>query len=163
MAKLEMLLKCSDDAHWEFYLAVEGLSDADLWRRAHPQLLSVGELAGHVAYWEAVSIASYLPEDSPNRIVSPLVDKRFDYYTNEVNNPVALDLGVDEVLNELKKIHLSFRSATETIDPDSDDAIPDRPGFTWGAYLRYQAFHIAYHTGQAFSVRHLMGHMTNDN
>ena len=73
-----------DSAHWEFSLAFEGLSDDDLWRRADPRLLSVGELAGHVALWEA----------EYTDVESPLRDKRFGYYTNQVTEPVRLDLGV---------------------------------------------------------------------
>lgn len=54
MDTMEAFLGAWDEAHWEFTLAFEGLSDEDLWKRAHPRLLSVGELAGHVAYWQSV-------------------------------------------------------------------------------------------------------------
>ena len=35
--------------------------------------------------------------------------------------------------------------------------------WTWASYLRYRAFHAAYHAGQAYSVRHIFGHKTTDN
>ncbi len=34
---------------------------------------------------------------------------------------------------------------------------------TWGNLVQYQVFHVAYHTGQIYSVRHLLGHETEDN
>ena len=36
--ELKELFEDWDTAHWEFSLALEGLSDADLWRRAAPRL-----------------------------------------------------------------------------------------------------------------------------
>ena len=160
MAEIDMLMKALDDAHWEFSLVFEGLSDDDLWRRAHPKLLSVGELAGHVAYWEAQGITL---EDSPDLIQSPLVDKRFDYYTNEVERPVVLDLGVEAVAAELKRVHGLVKAKIIATDPKLSDPVPGRPSFTWVQHLQYQAFHAAYHTDQAYSVRHILGHTTTDN
>ena len=159
MAKLDLLIQGSNDGHWEFSEVFKGLANEDLWRRAHPKLLSVGELPGHVAYWEANTISSYLPEG----FQSPLVQKCFDYYTNEVDNPVVLELSVEEVANEMKRIHEIFVDVVTKIDPDFSDLNADRPQMTWGQYLQYQVFHVAYHAGQAYSVRHLMGHATTDN
>ena len=51
MGEFDVLMMALDNAHREFYFVFEGLTDDDLWRRAHPNLLSVGELAGHVSYW----------------------------------------------------------------------------------------------------------------
>ena len=50
---MDLLVKALDTAIWEMGEAFKGLSGADVWRRAHPRLLSVGELAAHVAYGEA--------------------------------------------------------------------------------------------------------------
>jgi hypothetical protein len=52
MANLELLIKALDTAHWELGEAFKGLSDEDVWKRPHPRLLSVGELASHIAFWE---------------------------------------------------------------------------------------------------------------
>jgi hypothetical protein len=42
--------------------------------------------------------------------------------------------------------------------------IPGDPsGFTYGSYLEYAVFHTAYHVGQMYSVRHLLGEQTPDN
>ena len=53
MADIETLIDAWDEAHREFAIALEGLDDKDLWVRPHPRLLSIGELAAHIAATEA--------------------------------------------------------------------------------------------------------------
>ena len=123
MENLDTLLKLWDEGHWEFTLAFEGLSDDDLWRRADPRLLSVGELAGHVAYWEAQYAGEVVA-------ASPLRDDRFRYYTGQVRETVKLDLTVAQVLQELKSIHDSARKAIVG-HPNLDAPFEPQPGMTW--------------------------------
>jgi hypothetical protein len=153
--KIEALLQAWDEGAWEFTLVFEGLSDDDLWKRAHPSLLSVGELAAHVGYGEAQML-------SADAIESPFFDKRFDYYPRQVDAPVKLDLSVEQVLGELKKIHGAVKTELANVQ-DFDAKVHWRDDWTWIAFIRYQVFHVAYHCGQAYSVRHLMGHQTTDN
>ena len=152
--KIEALIQAWDEGAWEFTLVFEGLSDDDLWRRAHPNLLSVGELAGHVAYWDAVLV--------PGGIESPLNDKAFGYFSDQVAHEVKKDLNVAQVLEELKRIHDAAKAEVMKVK-DFDEKVPWRDDWTWGGCLRYRVFHIAYHCGQAYSARHLMGHKTTDN
>jgi hypothetical protein len=161
MKNLEQLITAWSEGHWEFSLAFEGLSDEDLWKRADPRLLSVGELAGHVAYCDVVMWGMKGPEESP--VKSVIVDKRFAYYTSNIGEPAKLDIGVVEMLNELKRVLEETKASVLALDPDSEDPLPCNEKVTWGQYLRYRVFHIAYHTGQAYSVRHLLGHTTTDN
>ena len=163
MNDMETLIAAWNENHWEFTLAFEGLSNEDLWRRAHPKLLSIGELAGHIGYWEAMAIGGHLPDEDPTKIKSPLFDKVFDYYTNEVDRPVVLTLSVEDVLDELKHIHDAVKLTISEVNPNFNLPTPGSDNFTWIQFAQYQVFHVAYHTGQAFSVRHLMGHSTNDN
>ena len=151
----ESLIAAWDEGHWEFTLAFEGLSDEDLWKRAHPSLLSVGELAGHVAYTEALLV-------SDGVLRSPLNDKKFAYYSDQIGEPVVLDLTVAQVLDEVKKIHEAAKVRVEQVE-DYDEKVPYRNDWTWGMCLQYRVFHVAYHCGQAYSVRHLMGHTPTDN
>jgi len=167
MASLDLLFKAWDVAHWEFTLAFEGLSDEDLWKRPHPRLLSVGELAGHLAYWEAVGVT---PAEAGGKvdlehvsIKSPLVDNAFRYYTNSENSPASLPIGCAEVLQELKRVHEEAKAEMTKNNPDSADIIPGFKENTYGQVMEYRVFHVAYHTGQAYSVRHLLGHTTTDN
>lgn len=153
--KIEALVKAWSTGQWEFSLVFEGLSDEDLWRRAHPSLLSIGELAGHVAYGEIVM----LPEGA---IDSPFNDKQFDYYPRQVANEVRLDMTVAQVVDELKKVHDVAKAQVAQVK-DFDEKVPWRDDWTWGGCVEYRVFHVAYHCGQAYSVRHLMGHATTDN
>ncbi len=163
METIEALVEAWDEAHWEFTLAFEGLSDEDLWRRPHPKLLSVGELAGHVAYWQAVwtlGDGGDKPDLGLLAVKSPLIDHAFRYYTSHVDHPSELELGTSQVLADLRRVHEAAKAAVAgkaRNDP--------HPGHwkTWGNLIRYQVFHVAYHCGQAFSARHLMGHATTDN
>jgi len=142
-------------AHWEFTLAFEDLADEDLWRRPHAKLLSIGELAAHVSYSEA-----QLPQPMTQ---SPLVDKRSRYYLHQVDDPMALDLTVAQVLEELTTVHEAAKAAASQVT-SIDETVHWRDDWTWYECVKYiGCFHVAYHTGQAFSVRHLMGHKTNDN
>lgn len=155
MSKLQLLYDAWDEGHFEFSLAFENLSDEDLWKRPHPKLLSVGENAAHVAYWEAQRCAV--------EIVSPLNDAAFRYYTDEVDHPVTLPMGTAEFLAEFKRVHAAAKDSIVAIDPSFEERVPDTEDATWGFYVQYAVFHAAYHTGQAYSVRHLLGHTTTDN
>lgn len=166
MANLDLLVKAWDSAHWEFSLVFEGLSDEDVWMRADPRLLSVGELAGHIAFWEAVG---FLPAAAGGEvdvakfaIKSPLVDRGFRYYTSSADQPVKLAISSAEVLSELKRIHEEAKIEFLKDSPDSDAPTPGGK-MTYGQVLEYRAFHVAYHCGQAYTVRHLLGHTTTDN
>ncbi|MDQ2985680.1 MAG: DUF664 domain-containing protein [Armatimonadota bacterium] len=155
MKKYQAFIEAWGVAHWEFTLAFEDLADEDLWRRPHPSLLSVGELAAHVAYSE-----SQLPQPITQ---SPLVDKRSRYYLHQIDDPLVLELTVAQVLEELKSVHEAAVAAASQVQ-NVDEAVHWRDDWTWYECVKYMGcFHVAYHTGQAFSARHLMGHKTNDN
>ena len=157
MATLDLLLKALDTAHWEMSEAFVGLPDADVWRRADPRLLSVGELAAHVAYGEA---RWFLGEDG---VESPLVTPAIRYYTSSVFEPFELSLGAEAVLKEVQRVHALCKAAFVADPQEPETQNPHRTDQTWGSTLAYQAFHVAYHTGQIYSVRHLLGHETVDN
>jgi hypothetical protein len=150
-----------DSAHWEFSLVFEGLDDGDLWRRADPKLLSVGELVCHMVYWQVTYAQKLNPAAG---VESPLKREEARYYSTTVESPLELDLGVEEVAKELDRVQKAVKAAMLAIALERDAPMPfEGPGRTMGEFADYMLFHVAYHTGQAFSVRHLMGHETNDN
>src|ERR1700756_5470009 len=53
---VEVYLKLLEQGYYEVKFAFEGLADENVWKRPAPGLLSVGELAGHIAFWEAVRL-----------------------------------------------------------------------------------------------------------
>lgn len=156
MANLDMLVKAWDTAHWEMGEAFKGLPDDDVWKRPHPRLLSVGELACHVAYWEAQSFFGEAFE-------SPLRLGTARYYTSNSDEPFSLPLGAEELYAEVKRIHEACKAEFTAHPHDSEELNPFRDNGSWGWTVEYQAFHLAYHTGQMYSVRHLLGHETVDN
>ena len=54
---VEVYLRLLEQGYDEVKFAFEGLADNNVWKRPAEGLLSVGELAGHIAYWEAVRLA----------------------------------------------------------------------------------------------------------
>lgn len=163
MSNLTPLIEAWDEGHREFAIALDGLPDADLWRRADSRLLSVGELAGHIAYWQAVwalGNGSDRPDLEQLPMKSPLIDHAFRYYTTQVGSPVQLELTTQQVREEVARIHEATKAALT--DKGKDEPCSNQWG-TWGNLVQYQVFHVAYHTGQAYSVRHLLGHETEDN
>ena len=156
MTDWSLLVKALDTAHWEMGEAFKGLPDSEVWKRPHPRLLSVGELAAHVGYWEAKSFLG-------DEFVSPLIIENAQYYKLTIDEPIQLDLGAEAVYTELKRIHEASRSAFLSESRDKDDACPYREGWTWGMMVEYQVFHLSYHTGQMYSVRYLLGHDPVDN
>jgi hypothetical protein len=161
MTKLELLIAALDEGHRELVIALEGLPDGDVWRRPHANLLSVGEIVGHVAYWEGVRLAS--APDEGSTISSPLVDRAFRYYTGQVGAPVVLDLDSATLTAEILRVHAEARAALVALNPELGDPFPGPFQSTWRDCLQYMAFHVAYHTGQIYSARHIFGHETEDN
>ncbi|MBS1709880.1 MAG: DinB family protein, partial [Armatimonadetes bacterium] len=155
--ELEALIKVWDLGYFEVGEAFTGLTDEHLWQRPAPGLLSVGELAGHVAFWEAVRYGGkgqtdgWQPDLDSCTILSPLVHPHFRYFTGAVEEPLPAELAklsAQVVHDELKRIHAASVEKVRELGIGLDDPIPG-----WGAntklgdFVRYSIFHIAYHTG----------------
>ena len=163
MTNLGPLIDAWDEGHREFAISMGNIPSEDLWKRPHPRLLSVGEIAGHVAYWQAVwgtGEGNDRPDVSTLPIQSPLIDHGFRYYTLSVETPYRVELSPEDVLAEVLRVHEAVKALV--MDKSIEDLYPGQWG-TWGNFVQYQAFHVAYHTGQIYSVRHLLGHQTEDN
>jgi len=161
MAFIDSQSQAWDSAHWEFSLVFENLLNDDLWRRAHPNLLSVGEIVCHMVYWQLNYANKFKPEVG---LASPLNHDEARYYLTTVEKPLQLDLTVQEVAQEFDRVQKEVKAVFQQVDAERDSPLTiEGPGRTFGEFADYMVFHVAYHTGQAFSVRHLMGHKTNDN
>src|SRR5947207_4922951 len=84
---VEACLKLLEQGYYEVKFAFEGLADEHVWERPAPGLLSVGELAGHCAFWEAVRLAGDGPDPAQCRVSSPLIDRRVPYYPAAIAVP----------------------------------------------------------------------------
>ena len=168
---IEAYLQVLELAYFEVTEAFRGLADDNVWKRPAKELLSVGELAGHIAYWEAVRLAGEGGEPGADlancQVKSPLIDHRFRYYSTTLATPPSeqhLAMTAEQVCRELLRVHQEAVTHFKALSPDPDSRIPGCPtGFTYGEYLKYAVFHISYHTGQMYSVRHLLGEETPDN
>lgn len=160
MSFLDSQSQAWDSAHWEFTLVFENLADDDLWRRAHPSLLSVGELTAHVCYGLLSHARRYHPDFA---FESPFMQPEVRYYLHNVGQPIELPMTVDQCLAEFERVQKAVKAVYLESPFSMDDPMENGPGETFGDLANYMVFHVAYHTGQAFSVRHLMGHETNDN
>lgn len=156
MSNQDPLVKAIESAIWELTEALRDLPDEDVWVRPHPRLLSVGELVAHIAHGEANWL---LGKSFPNKLASTVAR----YYTLNVEVPLELELGASDLQSEMLEVHRACMDALAASPVDHAAPYPYREEWTWGSTLEYQAFHIAYHTGQIYSVRHLFGHTTVDN
>ncbi len=151
--------------------AFGGLTEKHVWKRPAEGLLSIGELAGHVAYWEAVRLAGEDGEPEPDltkcRVSSLLIDSRFSYHPTTISQPPSeehLAMTAEQVCRELLRVHQESVAYFKEIDPDLESCPPGcPPNYTYRAFLTYAAFHIAYHTGQIYTARYLLGEETPDN
>jgi hypothetical protein len=164
---VEAYLRALELAYFEVTEAFKGLADENVWKRPAERLLSVGELAGHIAFWEAVRLAGDGPDPAQCRVSSPLIDLRFRYYPATLATPPSeqhLSMTAEQVCRELLRVHQEAVAHFKALSPEPDTRIPGCPtGFTYGEYLKYAVFHVGYHTGQMYSVRHLLGEETPDN
>jgi hypothetical protein len=172
---LEVYLSLLEQGYYEVKFAFEGLADENVWKRPAPGLLSVGELAGHIAYWEAVRLAGeggdlaehITPDLTKCRVSSPLIDHRFAYYPKTITTPPSEQhqtMTAEQVCNELLRVHEEAVAHFKALNPDPESNPPGwSSDWTYRSFLEYLTFHIAYHTGQMYSVRHLLGENTPDN
>lgn len=163
---LEAYLSLLELGYYEVTFAFEGLSDENVWKRPAEGLLSVGELAGHIAYSEAVRLAGRggdgenPPDPAQCQVTSPLIDKRFFYYPVTIATPPSEQhraMTAAEVCKELLRVHVEAVAVFTGLNPDLASNPPGWSSWTYGESLKYLTFHLAYHIGQMYSVRHLLG------
>lgn len=164
---VEAYLKVLETGYFEVQFAFEGLADENVWKRAAPGLLSIGELAGHIAYAEAMRLAGDPESHEHCPAHSPLIEPRFRYPPVTLRSSPTEEqraMTAEQVYRELVRIHEVAVADFRSRDPDLDTCVtPDEPEYTYAHALQYVAFHIAYHTGQMYTVRHLLGDATPDN
>jgi uncharacterized damage-inducible protein DinB len=148
-------------AYFELSEAFKGLADENVWKRPAEGILSVGELAGHIVYWETDRFAG------AGKLSSPLLDARFRYYPTTLATPPSkeqLAMMAAQVHTEIVRVHQEAVTALKARNLDLASTAPEgSPGTTYGDVLQYMIFHISYHIGQMYTVRHLLGEETPDN
>lgn len=158
---LEHYLTGLELAYFELGEAFTGLADENVWKRPAEGILSVGELAGHIANGEASRFAG------EGTLTSPLIDSRFWYYPRTLATPPSEEqraLTAAEVYAELVRVHTEAVEHLKARNLDLASAAPENsPGRTYAEVIGYMVFHVGYHTGQIYTVRHLLGEHPPDN
>jgi hypothetical protein len=141
--------------------------------RPAPSLLSIGEMAGHVAYWQTGRLAgepegeSHHPNLATLPIKSLLIDRRFGYYPGIIEEAPTDEqkaMTAEQVWKELKRVHEEGVAAFRARNIDLDVKMEGwSVGPTYRDVLRYAIFHVSYHTGQIYSARFLFGETPPDN
>lgn len=177
---VEAYLTLLELGYYEAKFAFEGLADENVWKRPAPGLLSVGEIAGHIAYWEAVRFAgeggvptpeangiSLAPDLTKCRVHSLLIDHRFGYYPTTIATLPSeqhLAMTAEQVCHEFMRVHEEAVADFKARNPRLESTPLGWPShYTYDEFLKYAVFHVSYHTGQMYSVRHLLGEETPDN
>jgi len=177
---VDVYLRLLEQGYYELKFAFDGLADENVWIRPADGLLSVGELAGHIAYWEAIRLAgeggepnpeangaSLMPDLAKCRVSSLLIDHRFGYHPTTIATPPSvqhLAMTAKQVYNELLRVHEESVAHLKALNPDLGSPVPGwPPGWTYRSFLEYLVFHVGYHTGQVYSARHILGELTPDN
>lgn len=168
---LDVYLEISKESYFELTEGFRGLADEHVWRRPGDGLLSIGEIAGHVAYWQAVKFAGEMGPAGPDltkcRVSSPLIDHRFRYYQTTLAaapSPEHLAMTASQVCAEVVRVYTESIDHFRAANPALDACPPGwPPKYSYRALLTYAPIHVAYHTGQIYSARHLFGEQPPDN
>jgi hypothetical protein len=96
-----------------------------------------------------------------------LIDPRFGYHPTTLITPPSeqhLAMTAEQVCSELLRVHREAVAHFKALNPDLASVAPGWPPYyTYREFLKYASFHVAYHTGQIYSTRHLLGEETPDN
>jgi uncharacterized damage-inducible protein DinB len=172
MSEIAGIFRVLEHGYRELAEAFDGLADENVWKRPGANLLSVGEIAGHMAQCEATMLTGPGPsfEATPVSVLpikSWLLRDEFKYPPITLQNDVVADVTARtaaEVHAELKRVHDEAAAFAKGRDLGPDDHVSGWPeDHKWGPWLTYAAFHVAYHTGQIYLTRHLLGEATPDN
>jgi hypothetical protein len=164
------LVNAWDWSYVDFDMAFEGMSHETLHRRASESQISIAEVAAHTIYSEASIILRYLL-DVPKEGWGDHFMLRDPYgwpprILEVPSDPALLAMSVAEVKGAWRDHHQSFHrqlepfqlSANHRFVDEWSEAAPDVE-----TRLRFAAYHVAYHIGQIYTLRQVLGENTPDN
>jgi uncharacterized damage-inducible protein DinB len=158
--------------HWMYFetdLVLGGVRPKNLHRRPAPNLLSISEHLAHIARSEGSIICRFLalqPDDEWQ--TSVMTRPIFGWPPTMLEHPVEPDLAsmtLEEVTEEYLRLHEHCYRVAQSLELEPDQGFEDQ----WDRVttvrdrLRIAAYHVAYHAGQIYSVRHLLGEETPEN
>lgn len=155
--------------YFETDLVLGGIKEENLHRRPAQNLLAISEHLAHVARSEASIICRYLAgqEDSEwqnSVLTKPLFGWPPTMIEAAVDSELA-KMGLKEITDEYLNHHDKCYRLALTLNLSPDHQFQDGWNRVTTARdrLRIAAYHVAYHAGQIYSVRHLLGEETPEN
>ena len=127
---LEAYVKMLEMGYFEAKESFGGLKDENVWKRPAAGLLSVGELAGHIAYWQAIKLAGEGEDLTKCKVSSLLIDPRFRYYDTTMATPPSeeqLAMSAEQVCSELQRVHRESVAQVKALNPDLKSDAPGWP------------------------------------
>jgi hypothetical protein len=170
VTEVETLLSCIESAYRDARLAFSGIREENLHRRPSPTVLALSEQASHIAQCEALILLGGLLQKPPPEwgITSPLLHERYDYPPRALAHPIPdalLKLSPGEIYPEMERVHRYVMEALKGFNRQAEEVILAPWGEEWSVreYLSYAGYHVAYHIGQVYCIRHFFGEETPNN
>lgn len=158
--------------HWMYFetdLVLGGVHAEHLHRRPAPNLISISEHLAHVARSEASIVCRYLAGQADHEWHTSVLRKPiFGWPPTMLESDVDVELAsmdLDALKGEYLRLHEECYALALTLDLSADCEFQDG----WDRVtsvrdrLRIAAYHVGYHAGQIYTVRHLFGEETPEN
>lgn len=159
--------------HWsyvDFDMIFEGLAEKHLHARPGPGALSISEGCAHLMRSEASIILRYLFGEPPELWEDHFMLKApYGWPPDILMAPVDLrlrEMTAKEIRLMVLDRHERLYQRSSSLDLPLDHRFEDDwsgPAPTVEVRLRFAAYHVAYHAGQMYEARHLLGETTPDN
>jgi hypothetical protein len=167
MGEIQTLLKFWEFSYLDVSNALKDVQEEHLHVRLEPNALAISEIVAHISYCEAQAILSILLGKPKERwgIQSPLFDDRNWYPPEILARPIRSELqalSISDVATEFNRVHEFVRAAAQGYDVPAATELKG----AWGneptvrSHLSYVGYHVAYHVGQIYLTRHLLGETT---
>ncbi|MBX3097915.1 MAG: DUF664 domain-containing protein [Fimbriimonadaceae bacterium] len=158
--------------HWMYFetdLVLGDVKEENLHRRPAPNLLSISEHLAHVSRSEASIFCRYIAGQPDEEWQTSVMTKPiFGWPPTMLEHPVDTELtefDLPSITGEYLRLHEHCYRVAQTIELGPDHRFDD----SWERIktlrdrLRIAAYHVAYHAGQIYTVRHLLGEDTPEN
>ncbi len=164
------LIRAWDWSFVDLDMAFEGLSLDTLHHRPNQNTISIAEIAAHTVYSEASIILRYLlgvpKEDWGDHLMLRDPYGWPPTILEHPPKPELLAMNPQEVKQSWRDQHQRILTALDGYDKGPDHRFQDE----WSeaapdveTRLRFAAYHVAYHIGQIYTIRHILGEDTPDN
>jgi len=149
--------------------ALDGISPEHLHQRPAPGLISISEQIAHLMRSESSIIGRYIFNE-PKTVWAADFMTQFPYgwppdTLLKPVDPRLEALSIADLRLHLDANHIRLLNRARTLELPPDHHFQDDwsgPAPTLEVRLRFAAYHVAYHVGQIYQTRHLLGEITPD-